>query len=317
MRRPGKTVRGKTYLHRSAVSHRDDLAPLVHSAQNLAEGWDWDVARVDPQGMEVALIVSLDFDTAPEPTVGDMLVVNLVTTKTVHRPERGFIYHHKHLFVPDDYRGFDLDRSRARSEAWEELGVDKSRIGRRAYWASEVEPLIRNGIDPSKTAISRNSLSKPIRELLDTSLMDDVSTVLDFGSGKGGDTSRLLERGYDTTAYDPGFGDVAPRGRFDAVLMVYVLNTIHGPIRRAKAMKQAWNRVAPGGFLFVATRTPAEVDRSVSDGSHEPCHDGWCSTRDTFQRGVSTDDLVKMAGRLTNAVAEGTLGEGTLVVRKR
>jgi len=51
------------------------------------------------------------------------------------------IYHHKWLFVADDYQGFDVVASKTRSEQWIALGdVDRSRIGRKSYWEERVVP---------------------------------------------------------------------------------------------------------------------------------------------------------------------------------
>jgi len=52
-----------------------------------------------------------------------------------------YIYHHKWLFVADDYGGFDVDESKRRSLAWMSLpDIDKSRIGRKSYWEDHVLP---------------------------------------------------------------------------------------------------------------------------------------------------------------------------------
>ena len=51
------------------------------------------------------------------------------------------IHHHKWLCVGDDYTGFDVEESKRRSAAWLALpDVDKSRIGRRGYWQTQVVP---------------------------------------------------------------------------------------------------------------------------------------------------------------------------------
>ena len=54
-------------------------------------------------------------------------------------PSDPYIYHHKWLFVADDYDGFDVEESKSRSDAWLALPqVDKSRIGRACYWHTHV-----------------------------------------------------------------------------------------------------------------------------------------------------------------------------------
>lgn len=146
MSRPGKSVGGRVYLHRSAIKFRPDLEPLIRRAQRLlGRRVAWDVARVDPGRGEVAFVSSPDFDIAPEPTVGPAVVVDLVTGDVREWDQPGLIYHHKHLFVAPDYDGFDIEASARRSERWERLDVDKSRIGRRDYWEREVLPKLNPG----------------------------------------------------------------------------------------------------------------------------------------------------------------------------
>ena len=110
----------------------------------LIPDWEWHIARVNKTSGQVALIKSPDWDTADEPTVGDMMVVDGTTMK--RRPDTGMIYHHKWCFVADDYVGFDVEASKARSEAWESLDppVNKSKIGRRTHWDGEVLPRLED-----------------------------------------------------------------------------------------------------------------------------------------------------------------------------
>ena len=63
------------------------------------------------------------------------------------RPADPYIYHHKWLFVDDDYRGFNVEESKVRSQHWIGLGdVDRSRIGRESYWNEQVIPRLSGTI---------------------------------------------------------------------------------------------------------------------------------------------------------------------------
>ncbi len=70
-------------------------------------------------------------------------------------PADPYIYHHKWLFVDDDYRGFDVAESKARSVQWIGLGdVDRSRIGRKSYWENYVVPRLKeSGESPQKATL--------------------------------------------------------------------------------------------------------------------------------------------------------------------
>ena len=58
-----------------------------------------------------------DFDTAREPRVGRYVSVDLATG-TAKEGKSDFIWHHKWLWVKDDYTGFDVDASREWSRKW-------------------------------------------------------------------------------------------------------------------------------------------------------------------------------------------------------
>ena len=62
---------------------------------------------------------SPDFDTAREPRAGEQLQVNYDTGKTQYNPDKKAIFHHKWLWVEDDYRGFDHDGIDGLQEAWD------------------------------------------------------------------------------------------------------------------------------------------------------------------------------------------------------
>jgi len=55
------------------------------------------------------------------------------------------IYHHKWLFVKDDYQGFDVDKSKERSAEWLQVSdrINMSKIGTLNYWEDEVLPLLK------------------------------------------------------------------------------------------------------------------------------------------------------------------------------
>lgn len=58
-----------------------------------------------------------DFDTAREPIPGDMIAVN-VTDGTVDTGHSDQIWHHKWLWVKNDYKGFDVKKSWEWSKLW-------------------------------------------------------------------------------------------------------------------------------------------------------------------------------------------------------
>jgi hypothetical protein len=144
-RRPGKKVAGSVYVHRSALPQSEIPEQLVARALiALPEDWPYEVIRWNTRSGEIAFIQSPDWDTNPEPVVGHLVAVLPDGTLRTRRAsfKNPQIYHHKWMFVSEDYTGFDVAASRRRSAEWEALKPDKRRIGYQHYWEEQVLPLL-------------------------------------------------------------------------------------------------------------------------------------------------------------------------------
>jgi hypothetical protein len=110
--------------------------------KTLATGFFYTVVKLNLTSNSVSFVEVADFDSAPEPTIDTIITVRPDgSTKRILPPSDPFIYHHKWLFVKDDYDGFDVEQSRARSRAHMALpDIDRRRIGRKNYWNTEVVP---------------------------------------------------------------------------------------------------------------------------------------------------------------------------------
>ena len=88
---------------------------------------------------------SESFDSS-EPTVGDIVTVDAEgNVRRRRQPRDPEIYHHKWLFVAEDYKGFDVEASRQWSLAWMRFdGIDLARIGRKSYWDKFVVPRLND-----------------------------------------------------------------------------------------------------------------------------------------------------------------------------
>jgi hypothetical protein len=136
----GKELGGAVYLHR-LYEHLLG-APVEAARQHLPPDFDYTVVKLNHRTGAVSFIHSPDFDTAPEPTVGELWTVSPNGHARFRRmPDDPWIYHHKWLFVADSYSGFDVEESKARSASWCSLpDVDRRRIGIRSYWETHVLP---------------------------------------------------------------------------------------------------------------------------------------------------------------------------------
>ena len=152
-RKIGKVIGGQIYVHKDYVDspllkREIPLSWYKLAVSKLPPDFDYTVVRYDLKDGSIAFISSPDFDTADEPTVGTSIKVtrdgNVKVTKPLADP---WIWHHKWEWVGDDYSGFDVEQSKARSEKWKSIvGVDKavsSRIGKKSYWDREIVPKIK------------------------------------------------------------------------------------------------------------------------------------------------------------------------------
>lgn len=143
-----------------------------------------------------------------------------------------------------------------------------------------------------RTAIARGALSYPARQ----ALMDGVvvGEVLDFGSGRGGDSFRLSEMGRSVSAWDPHFTPEPP-SEADTVLMTYVVNVIEDPAERRSALLHAWELTRQ--VLVVSARLTWD-QRRVRGLAHE---DGVITSRNTFQHLFSSQELRAFVADVTGA----------------
>jgi hypothetical protein len=113
---------------------------LRKGTQLLLRLLDYTVVKLNQRNDSVSFIQCPGFDTEHEPAITGILVVNAdgqVQRRSL--PADPYIYHHKWLFVADDYSGFDVAASKQRSELWMKLAdVDRSRIGRKSFWEQQV-----------------------------------------------------------------------------------------------------------------------------------------------------------------------------------
>lgn len=158
----GKRIGGAVYVHRKYESALGE--PVENAKARLPPGFVYTVIKRNEMNGNFSFIHCPDFDTADEPSAGDYAVVKSDGSVMLNAglADR-YIYHHKWLFVAEDYEGFDVAASVERSAAWMSLpDVDKSLIGRASYWNKHVVPRLS---DPTDDAWLR---SEEIRKRLKT-----------------------------------------------------------------------------------------------------------------------------------------------------
>ena len=140
----GKDIGGFVYFHKMYLNAiPESRQAIVWDAYNKihevnGDEPEFNVIKVSKDKPIVSFISSPDFDTEPEPTVGSYINVN-TDNDTIKSGKSNSIWHHKWLWVKDDYTGFDVQESMERSKQWlQQKDVDFSRIGKREFWDKTV-----------------------------------------------------------------------------------------------------------------------------------------------------------------------------------
>jgi DNA phosphorothioation-associated putative methyltransferase len=135
-----------------------------------------------------------------------------------------------------------------------------------------------NLIARHKTAIGRNTLSRPLRLALEAQLLQPQATVFDYGCGRGDDVQYLSSMGIAANGWDPNHRPSARRDPADLVNLGYVVNVIEDPRERADALRGAWSLCRR--VLVVAARLEHDTD---GDRFRE-FGDGYLTNLKTFQK---------------------------------
>jgi 2-polyprenyl-3-methyl-5-hydroxy-6-metoxy-1,4-benzoquinol methylase len=114
-----------------------------------------------------------------------------------------------------------------------------------------------------RTAAKRKRPSAPMRWLIENGhvkLAHRKGRILDYGCGRGTDADW-----YGFHAWDPAWRPAVPKGTFDAITCIYVLNVlpkvVEGPI-----LKNIRGLLKPGGRAYVAVRRDVPRHRVTKNG---------------------------------------------------
>ncbi|MGU3389002.1 DNA phosphorothioation-associated putative methyltransferase [Methylobacterium sp. D53M] len=318
----GKHIGGTTYLHREAVDllRAPDRASIA-AAEAKAAPVNWNVAKVGMGG--VSLLLYEDFDASPFPRLLHGVRVTGAEVRRMdysHRANPPILHRKEHLLRPSDPR---IPRFTALTVSAEERGLfaDPRRIGTVRAWEDRLEraglrveghALVEiaptpatSGIARHKTALARNRLSTPMQALTRHGFVEVGVEVLDYGCGQGDDVRALVESGVAARGWDPHFLPDADLEPADTVNLGFVLNVIERPAERLETLRQAWSlcrRVLAVAVMVAGHRLTTGL---------KPYGDGYLTSRGTFQRYFTPDELREIVGAATGveavAVAHGVM----------
>lgn len=139
----GKDIGGFIYFHKNYVSDFPIPDDVMKSAVQKIDKFKYNLMKWNKKTNSLTFYNSKDFDTSNEPVAGEWITVH--PDGTVKKGNEKQIYHHKWLWVKDDYRGFDVSKSMDRSKEWLAIkDVPFNRIGRKPFW---IEFLNKNNLN--------------------------------------------------------------------------------------------------------------------------------------------------------------------------
>ncbi|CAL9981009.1 hypothetical protein VPHD481_0018 [Vibrio phage D481] len=133
----GKDIGGALYLHINYVP--EEFKERVAEARTLLSienpTFCPNVVRIDYKKSTIAFYESTEFDHVQEPAAGKMIVVDVAERKVAKPRQVNQIWHHKWLWVGDDYNGFNVSQSYDRSIQWlDHDDIPFTKIGSRKNW---------------------------------------------------------------------------------------------------------------------------------------------------------------------------------------
>ena len=319
----GKFVGGFLYVHRSAVNCLANVQQdRVNKATALVPELQWNVVKLSAK--ELSVLVYEDFDQSAFPALLLAAKVDISTgqvTKRLYegRPNPPILHRKETLLRSDDPR---IPTFSALTRAAESHGLFEgaNAIGTRQAWEKKIAAaglilvghiLAKPGeqhavVARHRTAISRRDLSQPVAIMLRNGILASNSTVFDYGCGQGGDIAALQENGYTAFGWDPHFAPEGPRKAADVVNLGFVLNVIENPFERVETLKSAWS-------FTKRVLTVSVMLTHQQQGTLQPYKDGVLTSRGTFQRYFTQDELRDLVASATGEMPV-TLGPGVVSV---
>ncbi|CAH7409818.1 conserved hypothetical protein [Vibrio chagasii] len=152
----GKLIGGDYYVHKDFAT-ASNIPDLHLAIAVLPYSWEYEVVVYSKKLRRISFVQSPDWHTSHEPLAGGRMHVTIsngVASIPVESKSRGQIYHHKWLWVMDDYQGFDVQESIERSLSWlkeKSKSNEKisGKIGRPEFWDAWLKSNGLSGRNPN------------------------------------------------------------------------------------------------------------------------------------------------------------------------
>ena len=315
----GKHLPNAVYVHADGLAALPaELIAFLARVQTQVElpGFTFNVLKLHRDAFKVSLLSYPDFFPNPHPPLVASATIELqelrVRQKTYAAGSNRPVLHRKETFLPSDHPRYA--EFRALTEAEEQLGLfeNATRIGFERQWGELLEskgvtirghkairgdegaPAAASGrpqakgtprVARCKTAISRFGLSRPIQYVLKYDMLKKSQRLLDYGCGLGDDIRGLEKLGFQASGWDPVHYPEGGKQPAAVVNLGFVINVIEDPDERVEVVRDAFSLAEQ--MLVVS----AQIDRPESPKAGRPYRDGVLTSKGTFQRYFSHDEL--------------------------
>ena len=140
-------------------------------------------------------------------------------------------------------------------------------------------------IQRHKTAIRRHDLSLPVKCLVRDELIDQATTVFDYGCGHGENITLLNDQGIACQGWDPVYRPSGIKANSDVVNLGYVINVIEHPEERTDTLREAW------GLSDKLLVVSAQIQVSGRGLGYTEFGDGVVTKKNTFQKYYTQAEL--------------------------
>lgn len=315
----GKVLPEAVYLHTEALAEEgEELFRFVaHLWASTETDEVFNVVKLFRREFKVSFLEYPDFFKTPHPALRRSRTVDLATGKV-----RDFDYsdranppilHRKETLLPSSRP--DVAEFAKLTQAEEEAGLygDTTTIGFKQNWEALLAEkgltyrghrLVKRRAGPDarqsspdgagdlpavsrhRTAISRNQLSRPVQASIEHGLLTKDKRLFDYGCGLGDDVRFLTTLGHTASGWDPAYCPEHAKTAAEIVNLGFVLNVIEEPAERTRVLSDAFELAKD--LMIVSTILP---DRATDMRDWQPYGDGVLTSRNTFQKYYSQDEL--------------------------
>jgi 2-polyprenyl-3-methyl-5-hydroxy-6-metoxy-1,4-benzoquinol methylase len=95
--------------------------------------------------------------------------------------------------------------------------------------------------------------------------------------------------------------------KYNVILSINVLDVMHKRFERKTLIDEMWERVTPGGILFISTKTNLSIEKKAKERKWINYNDGFIGKDNLFYKGFSQLELEKLTLSLPNLVKHKSL----------